>query len=168
MERYQAKAEQARRLTGAELSREFGVDFHLTHWTVKAADAYAGQWLLRHPEAVRWDWPEMFRRHRNDDRLDMVIWGPGDRLSGLSLAVTTGDAVEIRFLEGDNRLDCPLRGRRIPIALDCAARYAQGRNKWELRVRPLNSALESLYQGTYGFEAVTGKPGGPYWARRIT
>jgi hypothetical protein len=112
-----------------------------------------------------WDWFAIFLKYRDD--LDMVIWGPEDRLCGLSVARATGEAVEVLFAEGDARSDCPLKGRRMLVVLDCAARYAQGRGKQELRVRPLNPALAELYEQTYGFEAVTNKPGGPYWARRL-
>ena len=137
----------------------------MTHWGTKAQGAYESQWLSRHPDSTFWDWTEIFRRHRNE--LEIAIWSPVARLSGLSVATASGEAIEVRFLEGDSRPDCPLKGSRMLIALDCASRYAYGRGKRELRVRPVNSALEDLYQEIYGFHLVKDKPGSPYWARRI-
>jgi hypothetical protein len=164
--RYEQAAAEARRLTAVELCPKIGVDFHLTGWTNKGRDALQVQWTQRHSEAG-WDWPEIFRRHRDPDRLELVIWGPKDRLCGLALCLTTGHCVEIRFLEGDAKPDCPLKGRRILIVLDCAARYAQARGKEELRAQPVNPALQALYRDVYGFALVAGKSAGAYWFRKV-
>jgi hypothetical protein len=113
--RYAAAADAARRYAALGLRRPLGLDFHIGQWSQKAAQAYAQQWepLERHPDGG-WDWPEVFWRHnREPDRFEMVIWGPGDRLCGLSLASTSSSAVTIKFLEGDPRPDCPASATRL-------------------------------------------------------
>jgi len=116
---------------------------------------------------MRWDWEEIFRGHRDPDRLELVIWTVGDRLSGLGLVLTSGRAVELRFLEGDPRPDCPLKGRRIAVALEAAARYAQARGKLEIRLQPLNASLGCLYCKAYGFEEVTPKGAQSYLRKAV-
>src|SRR4051812_48667027 len=118
-ERYATRRSAARHHAVTALSAPFGVDFHLSGWNEDAQQAYATQWgaSQRHPDS-NWDWPEIFRRYNEWDRLDLVMWGPGDRLCGLGLATLSGMAVKIRFLEGDPRPGCPLKGKRAAIALD--------------------------------------------------
>lgn len=96
----------------------------------------------------------------------MAVWS-GARLSSLSLATTSGNAVHIRYLEGDPRPDCPLIGRRALIALEACAGYAQARGKAELRVHPLNDKLKSLYVGVYKFEVATPHKAEPYLFKRV-
>jgi hypothetical protein len=140
-------------------------EFNLSGWGERARLAYRDQWLGT-PRAD-WDWEEVFRRHSDPDRLDIAIWGVNDRLSGLALGTTTGEAVEIQFLEGDPRPDCPLKGRRILIILESAACYAQARGRAELRVRPKNERLEDLYRQTYGFVLETSSRGDRYLRKDI-
>jgi hypothetical protein len=81
-------------------------DFNL--WdgvSVRARLTGTDQWL-GDPKCA-WDWEEIFRRHGDPDRLDIAIWGQNERLCCLALGTTTSEAVEIRFLEGDPRSDCP-------------------------------------------------------------
>jgi hypothetical protein len=158
-ERYSAAAFEAYRSAALTLQPEFGLHLAITSWTNKAEDAYRSQWPKdRHPDAG-WSWDEIFRRHRDPDRLPIVIWGPSDRLCGLGLALTAGRVINLRFLEGDPRSDCPLKGRRIAIALEATAVYGQALGKGEITIDPVNADLENLYIDTYGFtkESVRGK-----------
>jgi hypothetical protein len=148
--RYAEQRESAFRIAGQNLVPLIGVQFHITGWTNKAREALA-TWREtgRHVDG-RFDWEEIFRRYRETDRLDMAIW-VGDRLAALGLGTCTGSSVLLRYLEGDPRQDCPLKGRRILIALEAAANFAQARGKNEIRVQPVNEALSNLYEGVYGF-----------------
>jgi hypothetical protein len=140
-------------------------EFNLSGWSGRTREAYLDQWL-GNPKCS-WDWEEIFRRHNDPDRLDIAIWGADERLCGLAVGLTTGEAVEIRFLEGDPRLDCPLKGRRILITLESAACYAQARGRRELRVRPKNERLETLYRQTYGFVLETTRSGDRYYRKGV-
>jgi hypothetical protein len=160
--RYAVDRDAAHRQAALHLSTPIGVDFHLSGWTGKAREALAAQW-----KSSYFDWAEIFRRHRDPDRLDMVIWAPEERLSGIGLGLTTGESVVVRFVEGDPRDDCPLKGRRIAIFLECAALYAQARGKLELRIQPINERLATLYQQSYGFTLATDQEGRAYYQRSI-
>jgi hypothetical protein len=138
-------------------------EFNLSGWGARAREAYLDQW--RGDPKCNWDWEEIFRRHNDPDRLDVAIWGPNERLCGLGLGLTTGEALDLRFLEGDPRPDCPLKGRRILIFLESAACYAQARGRAELRIRPKNERLEDLYRQTYGFMLETRRGGESYYRR---
>lgn len=139
-----------------------GVPFSLSPWNPRAQAAYQSQW-----ESPRFDWEKIFRRYTDPDRLDMAVWAGEDRLAALALAVTTGSSLNLLFLEGDARNDCPLRGRRALIALDVAANYAQARGKRELRVWPLNQRLEELYRDIYGFTLAVDQTNKPYWRKEV-
>jgi hypothetical protein len=73
----------------------------------------------------------------------------------------------MRFIEGDPRPDCPLKGWRALIVLEAAAFYAQARGKTELRLKEVNSSLESLYRDTYGFRLETPRKQEPYWTKEV-
>ena len=149
------------------LRPKIGADFRLGEWTGRTLHAYDAQWSPpRHPDAG-WDWPAAFRDHRDFDALPLVMWTPGDRLSGLGLATVSGKAVVIKFLEGDPRADCPLRGQRALIALEASARYAQMLGRTELRVHPVNSSLERLYQEAYGFTREAPRIGAPFLRKEV-
>lgn len=143
-------------------------DFKIVEINSRAYQAVRDQWDRhgRSPDAD-WDWRELMRRYRDPDRLDMAIWSQSDRISGLALAVTTGPAVELKFLEADPRADCPLRGKRALIARETVACYAQARGKREVRVRPINEAVASLYRDVYGFELVAQPKMTSYLMRRV-
>lgn len=140
-------------------------EFNLSGWGARAREAYLQQWLG--PPKCLWDWEEIFRRHNDPDRLDIAIWGENERLCGLAVGLTTGSSVEVRFLEGDPRPDCPLKGRRILIVLESASCYAQARGRQELRVRPKNERLETLYRQTYGFVLETTRGGDRYYRKGV-
>ncbi len=148
--RYAEQREAAFRVAAQSLVPYIGVQFHITGWTNKARDELRS-WEAagRHADG-RFPWPEIFQRYRDPDRLDMAIW-VGDRLAALALGTCTGPSVLLRYLEGDPRTDCPLVGRRILIALEAAANYAQARGRRELRVQPVNERLSNLYVQVYGF-----------------
>lgn len=153
------------RAAALNLQPHLGVEFNISPWSNKALRAFDGHWSTFKRE-VEWDWPEIFRGHRDYDRLDLAIWS-GDRLCGLGLGITTPSALELRFLEGCPDPECPLRGRRILIALEAAACYAQTCGKKEIRVSPINSSLESLYRDTYGFALETPAKGAPYYRKGV-
>lgn len=161
-ERYRADAANACRLASLTLIPHVGLNFHITGWTARGRDAYTNQWLTS-----RFDWPEVYRRHTEPDRLDMAMWSPDGRLCGLGLCLTTGRAVELRFLEGCATDGCPLKGFRAVIALEVAACYAQLRGKVEVRLVPLNERLSRFYVDLYGFEAVRPSGGQPYLRRLV-
>ncbi len=154
---------------GRELHRELRVPIGLiaADWGGTVCEAWMSEAAVaRFPELA--DRLEVVRLTRDDpDRLDMVIWGPDYRLCGLGLGLTTGEAVEIRFIEGDPSPDCPLKGRRTLIILECASCYAQARGRKELRIQPINERLEDLYRQTYGFVLETPRRGERYYRKDI-
>jgi hypothetical protein len=162
--RFEADRFAARRTTIANLTDQVGVEFILSAWGERARHALLGQWKQN---GHIFDWEEIFRVHRDPDRLDIVIWGPNDRLCGLGLGLTSSEAVEVRFIEGDPRPDCPLKGKRILIILECAACYAQARGRKELRIQPINQRLEYLYRQTYGFVLETPRRGARYYRKGV-
>jgi hypothetical protein len=166
-ERYQEFAATSRASAAIRLSPVLGVDFYVSGWSGKGREALADQWVANGQQLSIWDWNEIFRRHQDPDRLDMVIWGPDGRLCGIGLCLTTSQAVEVRFVEGDPRQDCPLKSKRTLIFLDCAAGYAQLRGKVELRIEPKNQALETLYSKRYGFSLETPRGSKAYYKKVV-
>jgi hypothetical protein len=169
--RYRDAQESARRQSAVNLVPRLSVEFYLTNWSRRAAEAHAAQWALAgarpHAEGG-WDWNEIFRRHRNDmDALDIVIWGPSDRLCGLSLITANSTAVCVEWVEGDPRLDCPLLGKRALISLEAAGCYAQALGRREIRLKPISDALADLYQRVYGFVLENPPSGTPYYRREV-
>lgn len=71
------------------------------------------------------------------------------------------------FFEADPRPECPLKGKRILIALDAIAAYVQGSGRAEIRVEPANDKLVEVYQTVYEFEVVSPRKGKPYCRKRI-
>jgi hypothetical protein len=160
--RYAEAKDGARRQAALNLEAVIGCKFYLSAWSRGARDALADQWPTPH----LWDWNEIFRRHNDPDRLDAVIWA-GERLAGLALVLTTSQYVEIRFSQGDPRADCPLKGRRSLIIVECAACYAQARGRPELRVQPVSDRLKTLYVEKYLFELATPRRGDAYYYKRV-
>lgn len=138
-----------------------GRQIRVTEWTGRAAKSLV-DW-----NGSAFDWPAIFRRHNDPDRLDMAIWHGQDRLCGLALGLTTSNSVVLRFLEGDPRQDCPLRGRRILIALETATNYAQARGKKEIRLQPKNDDLVYLYENVYGFVLESPRNEAPYYRKGV-
>jgi hypothetical protein len=161
--RYNAMKDEARRRASLRLRDEFGLNIRMTGWSRKAETAFR----LWEGRQVPWDWSEIFRRHREPKCFDIAIWSMDDRLVGLALATMTRAAVTLAFVEGDPKSDCEFRGKRVLIALEACANYAQAAGVNELRGRPMNEALASLYQDTYGFTLVSARGEGPYYAKRI-
>jgi hypothetical protein len=163
--RYQAAKSSARRQAALNLMPVFGVEFTVLGYGPRAAQALTDQWAGKHRS--RWDWPEIFRRHKDIDRLDMVIWGAHDRLCGLGLALLKSEYVEVRFLEGDPREDSPTKGKIIPIALECTACYAQATGRGEMRIEPANKRLATIYREAYDFTLVTPDKGAAYYSKKV-
>ncbi|VTZ51269.1 hypothetical protein MPC4_340025 [Methylocella tundrae] len=146
----------------------FGTSFKLSDFSNRTLEAINTQWepAGRNPETA-WDWAEIMRKYDEPDRFDAAIWTGDDRLAGVFLGVTTSESLEIRFLEGDPREECPLTGKRALIAVDASSRYAQARGKLEVRVRPINSSLERLYVDVYQFIRCEPPNQEPYFAKRV-
>lgn len=137
-----------------ELQQVLRKEFRVRDWSGKTASAIADQWgIARHADAG-WDWPEIIRRYKGEaNSLPLAIWTKTEeRLAAVALDLCTRRAVELKFLEADPRSDCPLKGKRVLIALEVAFYYAQALGLQEIRVRPINSKLETLYVEVYGFE----------------
>jgi hypothetical protein len=166
-QRYQECAATSRREAALKLCPVLGVDFYVSEWSGRAREALANQWIAEEQQLSIWNWNEIHRRHQDPDRLDMVIWGPESRLCGLGLCLTSSQAVEVRFVEGDPRQDCPLKGKRTLIFLECAAGYAQLRGKSGLRIEPKNQALETLYSKRYGFSLETPRGARAYYKKVV-
>lgn len=167
-ERYLQNAHDAFRKCEAKLRPILCVQFAIAEYSGRAWEAVKDQWSPNGRDYdTAWDWPNLVRYYRKDpDILTMAVWCE-DRLSALGLATTSGQAVHIRYLEGDPRADCPLTGMRALIALEACSGYAQARGKTELRVYPLNDALETLYVETYGFEVFRSKKAEPYLFKKV-
>ena len=163
--RYTGICADARRQAATKLVPIIGVDFHLTEWSRRCADAIVAQWEPSRRK-VAWDWNEILRRHHDPDRLDMALWC-GDRLSGIGLCITTGQAVDVRFLEGDPRSDCPLKRSRSLIFFECAANYAQARGKTELRASTTCEELVIHYTQNFGFKIETPRRGPVYYRKPV-
>lgn len=128
---------------------------------------YEKQWVgqARHPDAG-WDWPRIGRLYDEPkDQILAVI--TDDRLAALGLVSASHARVIVRFLEGDPRDDCPLRGARAAIVLDAAATYGQRLGCREIHLEPVNASLSELYCGIYGFVEVPGKRGVEYLKRDL-
>jgi hypothetical protein len=144
---------------GETLRSHIGVNFRVSEISLKALEACDSQW-----GKSNWDWHEIYRNYRDADAFKFAIW-VDDTLCGLAVATTSGQSVVLRFVEGSPDVNCPLKGRRILIALEAAANYGQNRGKRELKLEPLNEELISLYESVYGFEVVRqGK--GPVFCRK--
>ncbi|WP_442582517.1 hypothetical protein ACSBOB_11470 [Mesorhizobium sp. ASY16-5R] len=159
--RYAQNRYDACKLAAETMSHFLGKPIQITEWSGRAA-RHLHDWGSSH-----FDWEKIFQEHREPDRLDMAIWGGKDRLSGLALGLTTGQSLMLRFVEGDPRSDCPLKGQRILIALQAAANYAQARGKKEIRLQPINEKLVNLYQKVYGFELESPRNEAPYYRKGV-
>ena len=108
--------------------------------------------IQENPDAA-FDWHNIFHQHKDPDRMEIVIWGPNDRLCGLGLATTNRTSVILQFIEGDPRPDCPLRGKRLPIALFQKQwpATAKGEVNPKFALQPINEKLASLYRDVYDF-----------------
>lgn len=165
--RYQSAAYNAGLKACQLLAPIVNAPFQIASWNNRAEQAYLNQWCVspRHPDAS-WDWQEIARRHRDLDTFHLVIWGSEHRLCGLALFLVTKEAVEVRFLEGDHRASCPLKGRRSLIAIEAAACYAQEIGRTELWVEPVNASVRDLYVEGFGFEIAHSEKK-PYFRRAV-
>ncbi|UMY19094.1 hypothetical protein MMB17_07290 [Methylobacterium organophilum] len=162
------RQEEARRRAGTNVEAFVGRPLNLGAWSGRTLQAYEEQWLAeqRHNDAG-WDWPEIIRRYRNEpDAMSIAMWSEA-RLSGLALATTSAEAVTVKFLEGDPRPDCPLRGLRALIAVEAAMMYGQGIGRREVRVEPVNDTLATMYCDMLGFALAKPPRGAAYYVRVI-
>ena len=148
---------------------DLGLDVHLNRWGPKAAEALERQWgsADRDPVAT-WDGAVVSdRAHREPKSLDMALWTGDGRLCALALASLGAAAVTLRFVEGDPRVDCPYKGRRLPVLLEATVLYGQRTGRGEIRIEPINPALEVLYESLYGFKRESPRNGPPFFYREI-
>lgn len=159
--------DRARLHAARSIEAHLGLSIHISGWTRKARDAYAEQWPAGAQHDAQFDWEAIFNAHRDHDRLDIAVWSPTDRLSALALGLLKSDAVEIRFVAGDPRQDCPLLGHRALIALECAQAYAQLMGRHELWAQPVNERLTELYTTKFGFTLATPRGRPAYYLRKV-
>jgi hypothetical protein len=166
--RYQAAQDAARRQAAITFAPIMGASFTITNTSRAAFEAVTKQWRgVRAPHAEGgWDWLEIHRRYRDMTAMGVAMWME-PRLCGMALIVAEGRAAKLAFIEGDPRQDCPLKGRRLLVGLECAANYAQKLGKPEIRVNPANEELRQLYESTYGFRLVNRRGSVPYWVKEI-
>lgn len=166
-ERYDAAAWKARTGTAqrVQAAAPHLPVFTIGRWSNRAESAYKTQWLTPIRECD-WNWPEIFTAHREIDRLDFVIWGPNNRLSGLGLATTRAKAIVARFFEGDPSPSCALRPMRMAIFMDAVADYGQRLGKAEIHAYPVNEKLAEILL-KLGFRLESPRKQEPYYAREI-
>lgn len=150
--------------TAAETLRSYGINLSLLHYSGRVEGAIKAQWLERQ---VGWDWPAIARSNREFKSFCLAMWAPNDQLVGLALMTLSKQAVTLKFVEGRPSSDCTFKGKRILIALEVAANYAQGAGVGEIRIHPLNDTLAHLYESVYGFEVVKERKSESYYRKRI-
>lgn len=151
----------AMRMASENIRKHIGVEFQLREFTRATLDGIS-KW-----GETEFDWGEILRNLKDPDCFRFGIW-VGDRLTAVAIATTSNQSVCLRYIEADQREDAPLTGLRILIALEAITNYGQLRGKLEIKVEPINEKLISLYEDTYGFEAVRSRKGAPrYWRKRI-
>jgi hypothetical protein len=159
--RYAQNKHDACKVAVEALAEPIGVDFQITEISGRALRYIQDEWGGSH-----FEWADVLRKHNEPDAMPIAIWH-GERLCAVSLILTTGQAVVVRFLEGDPRSSCPLKGRRFLIALEAATNYAQARGKKEIRLQPKNDALVYLYEKVYGFALESPKNEAPYYRKGV-
>jgi hypothetical protein len=151
----------AMRLATEHIRKELGLDVQLREFTRATLDG------IKEWGESEFDWGEIFRSLRDPDCFRFGIW-MGGRLTAVAIATTSGQSICLRYVEGDKREDAPLTGLRILIALEAITIYGQLRGKLEIKLEPINAALITLYEDTYGFEAISPHKGAPkFWRKRI-
>ncbi|WP_157968894.1 hypothetical protein [Tropicimonas sp. IMCC34011] len=122
-------------------------------WSRTIEEAYRSQWLTAtRSDDAGWEWPEISNRYRNEPKARQFAIMADDRLAALCFLLASRQRVLVRFLEGDPRQDCPLRGKRALLALDLAATYGQRLGCHEIHLEPVNEPLAELYRGRFGFK----------------
>jgi hypothetical protein len=159
--RYERDRSEACIASAETLRPVIGVHFEIAEIGRAALDAVALQW-----GSSKFDWDAVYQHHRGIDAFKFAIWFENS-LCGLGVATTSGQSVKLRFLEGSPDINCPLKGRRILIALDVAANYGQRRGKRNLILEPINETLIALYENVYGFKVVRTRKDPPYCIKGI-
>nr|WP_281720027.1 hypothetical protein [Nitrosomonas nitrosa] len=160
--RYREARSQACRLAVDSLSSFLEVDFHLREWSRKALEAIDHQW-----GSSEFDWGEIARRYREPGIAHIAIWSPDDRLSGVFMATIHAKSVKLQWLEGDPRVDCPLKGKRALVALEMISNYAQLLGRPEICLDRVEDDVIPLYVEGYGFTLVTPNKGSPYLKKAV-
>lgn len=160
-QKYIHRAYEARQATEQLLPSELGLKFSTSEWSGRTFESLRSQW-----GGSVFDWEKIDDATREPSRLDVAVW-VGDRLCCLMVATLGGEAVTLRWVEGDPRPDCPLKGLRLLIALDLVTNYAQANGRNEIRAEPINSAMVNLFEADYGFKAAKPKRGTPYWWKQV-
>lgn len=137
-------------------------------WSRSVEEDFISQWVNedRHSDGG-WDWAEIARRHR-EVKDKVVALYVNERLSALSLIKMSSSRVLVRFLEGDPRPDCHIKGSRALLMLDLAATYGQRLGRKEIHLQPLNGDLAELYRSKFGFVDGTDGSGEPVLKRGLS
>lgn len=127
-------------------------DYTLRLWSRSVEEQFRSQWcsVERHDDAG-WNWSEVRRNYRGPKDV-IVALEAEDQLCALALFRLTRDRVLVRFLEGDPRAGCNMKGSRALVMLDLAATLGQRYGCKEIHLQPVNDDLKMLYVETYGFE----------------
>lgn len=165
--RYIQDRYEAMRLTMEGLREHVGVKFKLIEISRSTLEVWKEQWpKWPKTELNQFDWDEIHKRFREPDSFKFAIWAD-DELCGLVVGTTSGQSIKVRFIEGSPNPSCPLKGRRILIALEAVALYGQLRGKRELVLEPINQKLIDVYENDYGFEVVRPRKGDPFCRKGI-
>ena len=159
-ERYRKQKEQARAAAIEKLVPLVGERFQLMEWSNRAFERQEEQWGRAH-----FPWQDIRRRFRDVGQMDLACWTGEERLAFLAVATVSNRQITFKFMEADPRSDCPLKGRRLLIALEAIANYGQLRGKRQIILEPANESLVGLYTQTYGFVCET-QPNGKKLCRK--
>ena len=133
------------------MSPHIGRDYVVKLWSRSVEEQFRSQWCdaERHGDAG-WDWHEIRRNYRGHKDV-IVALEANDQLCALALFVLSRQRVLVRFLEGDPRPECYMKGSRALVMLDLAATLGQRYGCKEIHLQPVNDDLKMLYKETYGF-----------------
>lgn len=120
-------------------------------WSNSVRKDYEDQWLKepRHNDAG-WDWVAISEHHKEIKDVTVALYVEG-ALCALALFRASKSRVLVRFLEGDPRPDCHIKGSRALLMLDLAATYGQRLGRSELHLQPVNEDLAEHYRSRFGF-----------------
>lgn len=128
-----------------------GVEYMFRQWSGSVSKVYTDQWLGcdRHEDSG-WDWHEIARRHRSPKEQTVALLSY-DKLCALAHFTASRKRVLVRFLEGNPRPDCHMKGCRALLMLDLATTYGQRLGNSEIHLQPVNPTLAELYRSRFGF-----------------
>lgn len=162
---YREKADRARLVAAQRISEAVAQRVALREFSIRSLEI-ASEWRIA-DNGVDFDWSQIRDTYRSDPkRLEMAIWS-NERLCGMGIGLLSSASLELRFLEGCPDPNCPLIGRRLLTALECATNYAQATGRRQIRLQPINERLTELYEGVYGFTRDTPSKGKPFYKKEV-